>query len=425
MSKSLSPEISILPSGFRITTDYMPQVDSVALSLWISVGSRFESKENCGIAHFLEHMAFKGTKKRSALDIAKDFDAIGGQFNAYTSKETTVYYAKVLKRYFRKALEIISDILLHSTFDELEIEKERGVVLQEIALTDDTPDDIIFDHYMETAYPSQPIGRPILGPKELVQSFNREHLRDFVDNHYHSKNMLLSVSGNITHEEVLSAATYLSENMPIKDKSFTVESAQYKGGFYKEKRDLEQVHIVLGFKGYSYHDKNYYPVQVLSLILGGGMSSRLFQEVREKHGLAYSIASFNRSYSDSGMLNIYSGTDSKNIVKLLDIVTQEVKKMAQEVTQEELERARTQIESSLLMSRESNSARVDIIGGSYIKYGRYISKQEILEEIDKVTTQKVQDLMQEILSTNDPITVSALGNVEHLPDYDNILNKLN
>ncbi len=425
MSENLDcPQITTLSNGFRVVTDHMPQVDSIALSLWVNVGSRFETEENCGIAHFLEHMAFKGTEKRTAIDIAKEFDAIGGQFNAYTSKEATVYYAKVLKENFTKALDIISDILLNSVFDEIEIEKERGVVLQEIAQTEDTPDDILFDKYMDTAYPSQPIGRPILGPKELVQAFNKSHLQDFVNQHYHSKNMLLSVSGNIKHDEVIDAASYISNKAPQKDNILSADPAEYKGGFYKENRDLEQLHIALGFKGLSYNDKDRYTIQVLSSILGGGMSSRLFQEVREKHGLAYAVASFCRQHKDCGMLNIYSGTEPQKVTQLLSIISQELKKMTQDITTEELERVKAQIKTNLLISRESNSARVDIAAGSYLKHGRYISKDEILAELNKINVNHVQELMHKILSSKDAITIAAIGNVEHLPTYDSILEQI-
>ncbi|MBQ4875285.1 MAG: insulinase family protein [Rickettsiaceae bacterium H1] len=419
-----NPKLTILPNGFRIITDRMEQVDSVAMSVWVNAGSRCETEKNCGIAHFLEHMAFKGTASRSATDIAKEFDAIGGQFNAYTGKEETVYYAKVLKENFTKALDIIADILLSPNFDEVEIEKERGVVLQEIAQTEDHPDDILFDKYVETAYPGQSLGRPILGTPELVNSFGREHLRDFTKKNYYSNNMLLSVAGNIGHEEVVSIAEKLFSILPENKSSDSVERAEYKGGDFREKRDLEQIHIALGFNGCSYYDNSYYPIQVLSLILGGGMSSRLFQEVREKHGLAYSIAAFNKSYKDVGLLTIYSGTEPDKIQKLLDIVSKEVKKIADKINEDELKRAKSQIKSSLLMNMENNSSRVDVAGSSYVRYDRYVSKQEILEKIDCITTGQLEDLMKSILESCQPITVTSIGKIDKVPDFNDIVNTL-
>ena len=418
------PQLTTLSNGFRIITDSMEQVDSIAISVCINVGSRAEIKENCGIAHFLEHMAFKGTSSRSATDIAKEFDSIGGQFNAYTGKETTVYYAKVLKENFIEALSIIADILLNPTFDQVEIEKERAVVLQEIAQTEDSPDDILFDKYLETAYPDQALGRPILGTQELVESFDQQHLRDFTKRNYFSSNMLLSVAGNISHDEVIKAGEKLFSSLLKRNEANKNEKAKYTGGDFREQRDLEQVHIALGLNGCSYHDDNYYLIQVLTLILGGGMSSRLFQEVREKHGLAYSISAFNKSYNDSGLVTIYSGTDPRKVEKLLDIVTEEIKKISNNIGKDELDRAKSQIKSSLLMSMENNSSRADIAGSSYLRYDRYISKQEMLEKISRITTARLEALMKSILGSRQPITIAAIGNVEYVPNYEDILKKL-
>ncbi len=417
--------LTTLPNGFRVITDQMSQVDSVAMSVWVNAGSRNETKENCGIAHFLEHMAFKGTKSRTALDIAKEFDSIGGQFNAYTSKESTVYYAKVLKEHFVQALNIIADILINSTFDQEEIEKERGVILQEIAQTDDTPDDILLDKYVETAYPQQSLGRPILGTIELVNSFGKQELQQFVKDHYHGEKMLLSVAGNINHAEVVQISEQCFGNIPKRQVLTDISAGDYQGGEFRETRDLEQVHVALGFDGLSYNHDNYYASQLLALILGGGMSSRLFQEVREKHGLAYSICAFNSSYRDTGMLNIYSGTSPDTVPKLLDVITQEIHKAANNITAEEVRRAKSQIKSSIFMSMENNSSRVDIAASSYVRYNRYVSKQEMLDKINGINTQDLQLLIQSILESKKPITFAAIGRLDKVPNYKDISNKLN
>lgn len=418
------PMVTTLDNGFRVVTDSMKQVDSVSMSVWVKVGGRFETSENCGIAHFLEHMAFKGTESRTALEIAKAFDMIGGQFNAYTGKEATVYYAKVLKEHFSHALKIIADILLNSSFDSLEIEKERGVVLQEISQTEDSPDDILFDKYVETAYPDQALGRPILGTKELVTGFGREHLKSFINKNYHGDSMLLSVAGNVDHESVVRLSEECFSSVQKNSSLVSVEKARYQGGDFREKRELEQLHMVLGFEGFSFHCEDYYTAQVLSLILGGGMSSRLFQEVREKRGLAYSVSAFSNSYSDSGLFSICSGVEPGKVEQFLDVVFVELKKMRECITAEELLRAKSQIKSSLLMSMEGNSSRADIAGSSYLRYNRYVSKQEILEKINNITAKQLEKLMRSIFELCRPITVSAIGRVEVVPAYDDIVNKL-
>ncbi len=418
------PRLTTLTNGFRVLTDSMNEVDSVAISVWINAGGRFEVKENCGIAHFLEHVAFKGTKNRSAFDIAKEFDKIGGQFNAYTSKEFTVYHAKVLKENFPTGLDIIADILLNPVFDSIEIERERKVVLQEIAQTNDNPDDILYDKYVETAYPNQALGRPILGRKELVNSFEDKHLQDFMAQHYHSRNMLLSVAGNIEHEQVVDFSKKSFANLPEKKNFANMKEAKYIGGEFREKRDLEQVHVYLGFNGLNYYSEDYYNIQVMSLILGGGMSSRLFQEIRERRGLSYSISSFSQNYKDSGMLNIYCATEYNKVETVLDIVIQEMKKMIDCVTQDELDRAKSQIKSSLLMGMESNSSRADITASSYMKYNRHISKQEILEKINETTVKTIQRLMESILFGRSSCTIASIGKIENVPQYYDILKKI-
>jgi predicted Zn-dependent peptidase len=319
-------EVTTLDNGIRVISQKMNETEAVTIEIWTGVGSRYERPEQNGISHFLEHMAFKGTKTRSAKQIAEDFDNIGGQLNAFTSREHTVYYAKVLKENFHDAIDLLADIIQNSVFEQQEIERERNVVLQEIAMTNDAPDDIIFDLYQQTAYSNQPIGRSILGPSKLVANFSQEDLKGYVAEHYHGANLVISVAGNVDHQTVIEFAKKNLNNIP-KGKRSDKEPANYVGGEHREQRDLEQVHMTFGFQGTPYLSDDVYKYQLLSCILGGGMSSRLFQEIRENRGLAYSVAAFNSSYLDEGTFTIYSATSPEKINELLQSVCDELKRV--------------------------------------------------------------------------------------------------
>ncbi|MBM5782894.1 MAG: insulinase family protein, partial [Pelagibacterales bacterium] len=276
--------IVTLKNGLRIAADEMKDVETVSIGVFVNTGSRNESPEINGISHFLEHMAFKGTKKRTARQIAEEFEEIGGRINAYTSKEKTVYYVKVLKQHAEFAVEFLSDILQNSTFDKVELEKERGVILQEIAMTNDTPDDIIFDYFQETAYPNQALGRSILGPVKNIKKFNSQHFKDYIGQQYNYSNMALVAAGAIKEKDLVKYGEKYFNSLG-KSKIKLAEAGKYKGGDFRKEKKLEQINLVIGFKGFSYNDPQYYKSQILAMILGGGMSSRLFQEVRENRGL--------------------------------------------------------------------------------------------------------------------------------------------
>ncbi len=414
------PKITTLDNNLRIVTDFLPNVESVVLSLWVNVGSRFENDKNKGISHFLEHMAFKGTKTRTALDIAKAFDDIGGNCNAHTGRENTVYYAKVLKDDVKVAIDILTDIIINSTFPDDEIEREKGVVLQEICRTNDSPSDIISDKYMETAYSKQSFGHSILGSPETVKSFSRDDLFNYTEEYYYSDNMIFAVSGNISHDEIISLATPILAKIKSK-KHEKMQESVYKGGEYLENRDLEQVNILVGFPSVSYYDDKYYAILVLDSILGSGMSSRLFQEVREKQGLAYDIGSHNSTYRDTGIFSIYAGTDSNNLPKLLSTITTELRKLMTDLKEEEITRARAKIKSGVLMSRESNYTRADILGHCYSYHNRYLSAEEILEKFFSVGAKEIRESLEFLLSQHENITVAAIGKLDKLPSYDKIV----
>ncbi|MGL9731772.1 MAG: M16 family metallopeptidase [Wolbachia sp.] len=418
------PKVTKLDNGLCIITEQVGDVDSVALSIRVGVGSRAESANQNGISHFLEHMAFKGTKTKTAFEIAKAFDDIGGVFNASTGRESTSYYAKVLKKDIKTGIDILVDILMNSTFPEDELEREKGVVTQEIFQTNDSPSDIIFDKYFEAAYKDQPFGRSILGTQDTVKSFTQEDLNSYINDHYFGENTTFSVVGNVKHEEVLQLTKDFLSKIHAK-KLEKKQNANYTGGEYLEHRKLDQVHLLIGLPSVSRYDNRYHTFQVLDSILGSGMSSRLFQEVREKQGLVYSVYSFNSSYTDTGMLSIFAGTDSSNLDKLLKSITTELKKLSTcDLKEEEVNRVKERIKSQILMSRESVSSRAEALGHYYSNYDRYISKNELIEKISAVTTAGVKEAAEELLSQHEKNTLAAIGEIKSLPSYDEVVSML-
>lgn len=405
-----------------IATDQMNDVETIAVSVLVKTGSRDERKKENGISHFLEHMAFKGTENRTARQIAEEFDMIGGHFNAYTSKEKTVYYAKVLKDNIETAVDILSDIIQHSVFIEKELERERQVILQELAMTRDTPDDIIFDYFQETAFPDQAIGRPILGTERFINAVTRADIIDYVNRKYSYDNMIVTAAGNVTHDRFLGLVEEKFTRLPKKAKKNTFPSL-YKGGDKRVQKDLEQVHIILGFEGVSYLSDDFYKQQILSLILGGGMSSRLFQEIREKRGLAYSISSYTSSYFDSGIFGIYSGVDKKNVNELLDVVSEQLYLTSKSINENELKRAKAQVKAALLMSQESSVARAEKLSSNYATFKRYVSIKEILEKINVIDINAIQDMIKSILTSKNSLTFATIGNVDSIYNYDTLVTK--
>lgn len=407
--------IITLSTGLRLAVDEMKDVETVAVGVFVNTGSRHENTELNGISHFLEHMAFKGTKKRSAKQIAEEFEGIGGRINAYTSKEKTVYYAKVLKQHAEFAVEFLADILQNSTFDQAELEKERGVILQEIAMTNDTPDDIIFDYFQEAAYPAQALGRSILGPVKNIKKFGREHFLDYIGKQYNYHNMAVVAAGAIKEKDLEKwTKKYFTNFGTAKIKA--PEAGKYCGGDVKKEKKLEQVNLVIGFKGLSYLDPNYYVAQILAMILGGGMSSRLFQEVRESRGLAYSIYAFNYNHHDSGLLGIYAGTTQDKANELISATRDEIKKICEKISDVEMKRVKTQFEASLLMAKESTSARMQKLGSDILALGKIQSDVEIMQKISAVKKSDVTNLAEKILGKSKP-TFAAIGKVKKLKAF--------
>ena len=407
-----------LKNGLRVLTAERPQIESVSLGIWVNTGSALETKEDNGISHFIEHMVFKGTKKRNSLQISEDIENAGGATNAYTSRHFTCFYAKMLKNDLELAADVICDFITSPTFDTKEMKKEKEVVVQEIKQSNDSPDDLVFDYFQEAAFPDQATGRTILGPIENVRGFNAKRMRNYMMTHYAAENMVAVAVGNVNHEAFVKMIEARMTGIP-EHCNYVADKQVYIGGTRTECKDIEQTHIILGFRGASYLNPDYYQYSVLSTIFGGGMSSRLFQEIREKRGLVYTINSFNQALKDDGVFGIYAGTTPKELEELLPVVAEEIKKIVNEPVKEaELKRAKTQIKASLLMSLESSSTTAEIIARQVLLYGRVIPTEEIVAKIEGITAKKLQNLAHKIFTS--PLTYTILGCKGKYPSYDEV-----
>lgn len=413
--------VSTLANGLRVATDSMETVETVSIGAWVDVGARHEPAHFNGISHMLEHMAFKGTERRTAQDIAVEIENVGGHINAYTSREHTAYFAKVLKEDAGLALDIIADILQHSLFDPEELKREQAVVVQEINQAFDVPDDIIFDHFQSAAYPDQALGRPVLGTEPVVRSFGRDILAGYMRNTYSAPRMVLAAAGRIDHDWLVEAAGNAFGDLPPHRPNGN-DPARYLGGDFREQRDLEQVHVVLGFDGIAYDDLDFYTASVYSALLGGGMSSRLFQEIREKRGLVYSVYSFASSYLDGGLFAIYAGTGEDEVGEMMPVMCEEIAKVTAGVSEDEVRRAAAQIRAGILMSLESTSTRCEQLARQILVYGRPISYSEAVARVEAVDAAAVQKLARRILSCRP--TFAALGPIDRIEDFDRIKARL-
>jgi predicted Zn-dependent peptidase len=412
------PQITTLKNGLRIATDSMKEVETVSIGVFVKAGSRNEDIKINGISHFLEHMAFKGTTKRSSKQIAEEFEGIGGYINAFTSREKTVYYVKVLKEYGEFAVEFLADILQNSLFDKQEIKKESEVILQELAMTVDTPDDIIFDYFQETAFPNQALGRSILGLEKNIKNFSRNDFLKYIDKHYSYQNIVVSASGNINQDDLNKwVKKYFTK---LSDKEVApIEKSQYHGGFFKKEKKLEQVNYLIGFEGVSNHDKKYYEAQILAMILGGGMSSRLFQEIRENRGLAYSIYAFNSCFNDSGLFGIYGGTTPDKCEEMINSISDEVKKICDKIEDVELERVKTQFCASLKMAKESTSSRMQRLGSDILLFNKVYSDEDIIDKFKHITKKDITKIAQQIFSSKP--TTAMIGKVKKIEEKTNFI----
>ncbi|AJC78230.1 Zn-dependent peptidase M16 family protein [Rhizobium etli bv. phaseoli str. IE4803] len=420
----MTVECTRLKSGLTVVTETMPHLESVALGVWIKSGSRNETADEHGIAHLLEHMAFKGTARRSAREIAEEIEDVGGEVNAATSTETTSYYARVLKDHVPLAVDILADILTESAFEEEELEREKQVILQEINAANDTPDDVVFDRFSEAAYRDQTLGRAILGTPQTVVSFTPQQIRAYLGRNYTTDRMFVVATGAVDHQEFLRMVEDRFASLPTSPSAPPVmEAARYVGGSVREPRDLMDAQILLGFEGKPYHARDFYCSQILANILGGGMSSRLFQEVREFRGLCYSVYAFHWGFSDTGIFGIHAATGGENLPELVPVIIDELHKSANDIHQKEIERARAQIRAQLLMGQESPAARAGQIARQMMLYGRPISNPEMMERLEGITIERLTDLAGRLFYDTVP-TLSAIGPLEQLAPMEDITASL-
>jgi predicted Zn-dependent peptidase len=400
-------------NGVRIVLENIPTVRSVAIGVWIGTGSRNEDPQTNGISHFLEHMFFKGTKNRSAKEIAESFDSIGGQVNAFTSKEYTCYYAKVLDTHAQFALDVLADMFFNSTFVEEELNKERNVVLEEIKMYDDTPDDIVHDLLSRAIYGDHPLGYPILGTEETLNTFTSATLKDYIHNRYTPENVVISIAGNVSDKFILEVEKYFGsyeggnsatlENIPV-----------FQSNRLSRKKETEQAHLCLGFEGLKIGHEDVYSLIILNNILGGSMSSRLFQEVREQRGLAYSVFSYHSAYQDNGVVTVYGGTGAKQLDVLYETIQETLEKLKQDgITDKELNNSKEQLKGSLMLGLESTNSRMSRNGKNELLLKRHRTLDEIIEQIDLVTKQSVNGMATSVFT--DQYSVSLISPNGELP----------
>ena len=417
----MSVRLDTLPNGLTVVSEAMDGLQSATLGLWVMAGGRHERAEQNGIAHFLEHMAFKGTARRSALQIAEAIEDVGGYINAYTDREMTAYYARVLREDVPLALDVIADILLNPLFAPEEIEVERGVILQEIGQVLDTPEEVIFDWLQEAAYPDQPMGRSILGPAERVSAFTRDDLAGFVAEHYTPERMILSAAGAVDHDRLLAQAERLFGALAPRAGQPAVPG-RFGGGERRQVKPLEQVHFALALEGPSSRDDDIHAAQILATALGGGMSSRLFQEARERRGLCYAIHAQAGAWSDTGMISIYAGTGAGQIAELAALTADEIRRAADDMSEAELERARAQIKAGMLMGMESSSARAERMARMVAIWGRVPPLSETVARIDAVTLARLRD--QAARLADGRAALALYGPAEEAPSLEALRERL-
>jgi predicted Zn-dependent peptidase len=409
---------TILPNGVRIVTEEIPHVRSLSLGFWIETGSRDEIPENNGISHFIEHMVFKGTKKRNVKEIAQSIESVGGYLNAFTSKEHTCYYVRVLDEYLELATDVLSDMVFQPTFPEKEFEKERNVILEELKQAEDDPDDIIQDYFEKAIFKTHPLGMPVIGTAKSISSFKRKDLIQYRMEQYTSANLVVAAAGNLKHEEVVELSKrYIQKNAngtgirSAHNQSVFEESKSVLCEYYKP---IQQAHICLGTIGFDVCDERRFSMQVLNTLLGDGMSSRLFQNIREKYGFAYAVYSFNNMMQDTGAAGVYIGTDNSHVQRCIDLVWKELKSLRlQGITREELTRTKAQLKGSMMLGMENIPNRMIRLGSSELYFGELISLDTIINKIDAVTREEVQEIAEDLFKEDHFATVIFHPNGNH------------
>ncbi|WP_042334722.1 M16 family metallopeptidase [Desulfosporosinus meridiei] len=410
---------TLLPNGVRIITEEIDHVRSAAIGMWVGAGSRDEREGFEGISHFIEHMFFKGTEHRTARALAESLEAVGGQLNAFTTKEYTCYYAKILDEDLDLAIDVLSDMFFSSLFDEKEIEKEKNVVIEEIKMYEDSPDELIHDVFSEQVWNDHPLGKPILGTEESIKALNREKIMQFLTEHYAPDNLVISVAGKIKHEEVVNKLSPQFGNFNRGGRRVLEETPIGRTIEFYQKKDTEQMHIIMGVPGLGQDDEDIYAMHIFNNILGGGLSSRLFQEIREQRGLAYSVYSYHSTYVDTGLFAIYAGTSPKNTQEVIVCILEELMEMKEKgISAEELARTKAQIKGGLYLGLEAVSSRMSRLGKTELTYNRVLSPEEVVEKLEKVT---LEDVLRVIgrLWKKENISIMTMGPSGHdvvLPD---------
>jgi len=386
-----------LSNGIPVVTEQLKNMRSVALGIWVKVGSRDEGLDKNGISHFLEHMFFKGTVKRTAKDIAVEIDSLGGELNAFTSKESTTFYVKVLDEYIEKGIELLSDIFLHSTFPQEDIEKEKRIIKEEIKLVEDTPDDYIHDLFNQTIWGNKGIGQPVLGRRETVKSFTREDLISHIRKYYGTKDVVISCAGNFDHESIISMLNKSLGSLRRGSEPEKGPTSHFQSKVEVFHKELSEAHVCFGVEGIPQTSEDHYSLFALNTIYGAGVSSRLFQEIREKRGLAYSIYSFVSSYYDTGIWGVYAGVSRKRVGEVAELIIKEMHDLKSTLTEVELQRSKNQLKGNIILGLESTSSRMVNIARQEIYHGRYYSPKEIMKEVDSITLGHIQTLAEKLI----------------------------
>lgn len=413
-----------LDNKTKILTETVPHVRSVSIGFFVDIGSRYETPDINGSSHFIEHLMFKGTHRRSAKDIAEELDAVGGQLNAFTTKEYTCYYARVLDEHFDLAVDLLGDMLFESKFDPADIDKERNVIVEEIKMYEDTPDELVHDIFASSIWRGHSLGQPIIGSADVINGLSRDRLYDYYKTHYNPGRMIVSVAGNISHDGVIDRLRRVFENREAKEHPREINTPATQREIVCRSKDTEQVHLIVGAPGLKLDHENIYVMQIINTILGGGLSSRLFQEIREKRGLVYSVYSYHSSYQDTGLFGIYAGLSKQNVEEVLALVFKQVRDIqVNGVKEEEMHRAKEQLKGNLYLSLENVNTRMSRLGKSQLYLGKVVTPEEIIEKVNKVTISDIQKLAKEVLDPNG-FSLASIGPWDDCGSLERIIQNL-
>ena len=411
-------DLCTLPNGLRVVGERIPYYRSVSVGMWVNTGSQYELSGEAGISHFIEHMVFKGTKRRNARQIAEEMDAVGGQINAFTSKECTCFYAKVVDEHLRLATDVVCDLAVNPVFDAEELEKEKGVVLEEIAMAEDTPEDLVHDVLMLAHYGDQPVARPILGTEDAITGYSRDDLEAYWRAMYRPQDCVFALAGNYDWEKVLALLEEFTGNWTQEGmRAHSCDTQAVRPTALAREKDIEQVHLCLGFPGLRIGDDKNYELSLFNSIYGGAMSSRLFQKIREESGMAYTVYSYPNAYTDTGMLSVYAATNPDTAKQVYDMILGETKKLAQDgLTRAEFDMAKEQLKASLILGSESTSSRMQSTGRRMLLMNETRSESEVIDRINAIQYAETNDLMREILSADHSLALVGRGTKELLKE---------